>query len=143
VSVVHGFPSLQSGGGPATQLPPAQTSPVEQALPSLHGRVLFVWRQPATASQLSVVQGFPSLQLGAAPPTQAPPAHRSFVVQASPSLQAAVLLAWRQPEAGLQLSSVQGFPSLQLGAAPPTQVPATHRSPVVQASSSLHAAVLF
>ena len=124
------------------QVPPWQTSLV-QALPSLQEAALFEWAQPLAGLQLSSVHTFPSSQLGAAPPTHAPPEQVSGVVQALPSLQEAVLFEWVQPVAGLQLSSVQTFPSSQLGAAPPTHAPAEQVSPVVHALSSLQALVLF
>ena len=64
----------------------------------------------------------------------------SPVVQALPSVHAAVLLAWAQPLAGLQESSVQTLPSSQLRGVPPTQVPALSQvSLVVQKLPSLHA----
>jgi hypothetical protein len=40
-SAVHASPSSHSRGAPATHVPPAHVSPVVQALPSLHGAVLF------------------------------------------------------------------------------------------------------
>jgi hypothetical protein len=40
-SSVQTLPSSQFGAAPPTQTPPAQVSPVVQALPSLHGAVLF------------------------------------------------------------------------------------------------------
>src|SRR5262245_15969890 len=40
-SSVQGFPSLQFGGGPPAQVPAVHTSFVVQALPSLHGALLF------------------------------------------------------------------------------------------------------
>jgi uncharacterized membrane protein len=65
------------------------------------------------------------------------------VVQASPSLHAAVLAVITQPVAGLQLSVVQTFPSSQLSVpVPGWHDPPEQTSPVVQASPSLHAAVL-
>jgi hypothetical protein len=88
------------------------------------------------------VHGLLSLQLSASPPTQAPPPQVSFVVHALPSSQAAVLLVWTQPVAGLQLSSVQALLSLQFGAGPPWQLPAPHVSAVVQALPSSQDAVL-
>jgi len=142
VSVVHGFESLQFGGAPPVQVPLLQTSFVVHAFPSSHAAVLLVLRQPSAVSQVSVVQGFESLQFGAAPPTQAPPLQVSLVVQALPSSQAAVLLVLTQPRTVLQVSVVQGFESLQFGAAPPTQTPALQVSLVVQALPSSHAAVL-
>jgi len=125
-SVVHTFPSLQLGGDPPTQLPfPSQVSWVVQALPSSHGAVLFVRTQPLAGLQESVVQTFPSLQLGGGPPRQCPaPSQVSPVVHALPSLQGAVLFVCTQPLAGLQESVVQTFPSLQLGGGPPRQCPA-------------------
>jgi len=42
LSVVQMLPSLQTTAVPAWQVPPLQVSPVVQALPSLHGAVLFV-----------------------------------------------------------------------------------------------------
>ena len=41
-SFVHGLLSLQLGAGPPAHTPPLHASPVVQALPSLHGLVLFV-----------------------------------------------------------------------------------------------------
>src|SRR2546427_144718 len=111
-------------------------SPVVQALLSLQGLLLSLWKQPEAGLQLSSVQGLPSSQLGAGPPTQLPPPQASPVVQALPSSQGRVLLLWKQPEAGLQPSSVQGLPSLQLAGGPPTQTPAPHVSPTVQALPS-------
>src|SRR5262245_66692831 len=84
-SSVQTFPSLQSGGAPPWQLPPPQVSFVVQALPSLHGAVLFVLTHPMMGSQDSSVQGLPSLQFGAGPPLHVPPPQVSFVVQALPS----------------------------------------------------------
>jgi hypothetical protein len=135
-SVVQRLPSLQSGGGPPRQVPPWQTSPVVQAFPSLHEAVLFVLMQPAAGLQASSVQTLPSLQLGGVLPTQVPPAQTSTVVQALPSLHAAELFVLKQPLAGLQASSVQTLPSLQLGGVLPTQEPPLQTSTVVQALPS-------
>ena len=88
------------------------------------------------------MQPLPSLQLGGAPPTQLPPEQVSLVVQALPSLQGFVLSTCAQPLAGLQLSSVQRFPSLQSGAGPPTQDPPEQVSLVVQAFPSLQGSEL-
>src|SRR5205807_8342832 len=77
---------------------------------------------------------------GGGPPTQAPRAQVSAVVQALPSVQGAVFGVFTQPVAGLQVSSVQTLPSLQLRAGPPTQTPPAQVSAVVQALPSLHAA---
>ena len=142
-SSVQTFPSLQSGGGPPTHEPAEQLSLVVQALPSSQGNVLFTCTQPLAGLHESSVQAFPSLQLGAAPPTQTPPEHVSFVVQALPSLQGLLLFTCTQPLPGLHESSVQTFPSLQLGGAPPTHTPPEHASFVVQALPSLQGLVLF
>ena len=40
--MVHGLLSSQLGAGPPAHTPPLHASPVVQALPSLHGLVLFV-----------------------------------------------------------------------------------------------------
>src|SRR5438128_2704109 len=58
-SVVHTFASLQLGGGPPTQTPPAHASAVVQALPSLQGRVFGVPPTHAAAPSqvLPLMQG--------------------------------------------------------------------------------------
>jgi hypothetical protein len=141
--LVQTLPSSQLVGPPPTHAPPEHVSPEVQALPSLHATVLLVWVQPVDGLQESSVQGLPSSQFGPAPPTQTPPEHASPVVQALPSSQEAALLAYAQPVAGLQESSVQTLPSLQLVGPPLTQLPPEQASPVVQAFPSLHGAVLF
>jgi len=143
LSVVHTLPSSQLGPAPPTQVPPLQVSPVVQALPSLHELLLFVCVHPDAGLQPSVVQTLPSSQLGAGPPTQAPPLQVSAVVQALPSSQELLLFEWTQPVDGAQLSVVQTLLSLQLGSGPPTQIPALQVSPVVQALPSLHDTLLF
>ena len=141
VSVVQTLLSLQTTAVPGWQLPPEQTSPAVHALPSLHGAVLLVWTQPVAGSQLSSVHGLPSLQFSEpVPGWQIPPEQTSPVVHAFPSLHDAALFVWTQPVAGAQESSVQGLPSSQLGAGPPTQAPPEHASLVVQAFPSLQAA---
>jgi hypothetical protein len=142
-SVVQTFPSSQFAGDPPTQLPPKHASPVVQALPSLQGNVLLTCEQPEAGTHESVVQALLSLQSGAGPPTQEPPAQLSLVVHALPSLQGSVLFVCVQPVAGLQPSLVQTLESLQFGAGPPTQKPLAQVSPVVHASPSLHGDVLF
>src|SRR3989442_810545 len=60
VSVVHVFPSLQLSAAPAVHTPAWHVSAPSHTLPSLH-EVPFasaVCLQPATGSQVSVVQGF-------------------------------------------------------------------------------------
>src|SRR5947199_4267911 len=85
----------------------------------------------------------PGAPVARAPPVQAPPLQVSLVVQALPSLQGSVLLPWRQPVVGSQLSSVQRLLSLQLSAGPPAQLPSLQVSLVVQALPSVQGAVLF
>jgi hypothetical protein len=141
-SVVHTLPSSQLTVVPA-QAPPEQTSLPVQAFPSLHTTALLVCAQPLAGVQPSVVQTLLSLQSSAGPPTQAPPAQVSLVVQALPSLHGLELLTCRQPSAESQESSVQRLPSSQSGGGPPTQAPSTQVSLVVQALPSLQAATLF
>ena len=93
-SSVQTLPSLQSTALPAWHLPAAQVSPLVQALPSSQPAVLALCRQPLAGSQLSSVQGLPSLQLCGLPPTQLPFAHMSATVHTLPSSQGAVLLAF-------------------------------------------------
>jgi hypothetical protein len=66
-SVVQTLPSLQSSAGPPTQVPPAQWSPVVQALPSLHVSLLATCVHPVAGLQLSSVQPLLSLQLMGVP----------------------------------------------------------------------------
>jgi hypothetical protein len=142
-SSVHGLPSLQIGGGPPRQVPPLQVSDVVHAFPSLHGAVLFVCAQPVAGLQESSVHELPSSQFRAGPPTQVPPPHVSAVVQAFPSLHAAVLFACVQPVPGMHESSVHGLPSSQLKPPLPAHTPPAQTSPVVQALPSSQGAVLF
>jgi hypothetical protein len=142
LSSVHRLLSSQTGAEPPTQALSAQVSLVVQALPSSQLTELATYTQPETLSQLSSVHRLLSSQTGAEPPTQTLSAQVSLVVQASPSLQLAVLEVKTQPLAGLQLSSVHGLLSLQTGAEPPTQTLAAHVSLVVQALPSLQLAVL-
>src|SRR6266849_3536473 len=142
LSSVQTLPSSQLGAGPPTQVPPLHASLVVQAFPSLHGLVLLVCTQPVCVLQVSGVQTLPSSQLDAGPPTHVPLAQVSLVVQAFPSLHGLVLLICVHPLAGLQASFVQTFPSSQLGAGPPTQVPPLQVSLVVQAFPSLQGLVL-
>src|SRR3989454_108699 len=127
---------------PPARAPPAQVSAVVQALPSVQATVFGVFTQPVAGSHESSVQTFASLQFGAGPPTQTPPAQVSPVVQALPSVQGAVFGVFTQPVAGSQASVVHTLPSLQLRAGPPTQTPPAQLSAVVQALPSLHAATV-
>jgi hypothetical protein len=100
------------------------------------------WAQPLPGAQVSVVQGLPSSQFGPPLPAHEPPEHTSFVVQAFPSLQGAVLFACAHPLAGTQESFVHGFASSQFGADPPTHEPPEHASLFVHALPSSQSAVL-
>jgi hypothetical protein len=141
-SVVHTLPSSQLIGVPP-HTPSEHTSLDVQAFPSLHITLLLVFVQPWAGSQASVVQTLQSLQLGAGPPTQAPPEHVSLVVQAFPSLHGLLLSGCRQPSETSQVSSVQPLLSSQFGAGPPTHIPPEQASFIVQALPSLHRLVLF
>jgi len=117
--------------------PALHRSFVVQAFPSSQEFELLVCTHPV-APHVSLVHGLLSLQLVAVPPAHDPALHRSFAVQALPSVHVAVLFAFTHPEDGAHESSVHTFPSLQFRAAPARQIPAAHRSFVVQALPSLH-----
>ena len=139
LSVVQGLPSLQARSLPGTHWPLAHRSPWVQTEPSSQGSVWLANWQPLALSQLSAVQGLPSLQRLGAPPWQTPPLHASLVVQAVASLHASAELTNAQPELGSQLSAVQGLPSLQVAGLAPVQLPPEQASPVVQALPSSQA----
>src|SRR5207249_4306122 len=128
VSVVHGFASAQVSAVPALHTPVWHVSVPLHAFPSLH-EVPFetaACLQPATGSQVSVVQGLLSLQVSDVPAVQAPAWHVSTPLHTLPSLHevpfgTAVCL---QPAAGSHVSVVQGLASLQLGGVPAVQAPA-------------------
>jgi len=141
VSSVQTFKSLQVKGLPGWQDPPPQVSFTVQAFPSLQEAVLGVYTHPVDGLQESVVHTFESLQTNGVPPWQVPPEQISPVVQAFPSLQDALLGVYTHPVAGLHVSLVHTFESLQTTAVPP-QVPPEQISPAVQAFPSLHDAVL-
>ena len=142
LSVVQLSLSLQSWGVPGVQAPLLQLSLAVHLLPSSHGLVLASNLQPTAAAQLSVVQALLSLQTGAAPPTQLPPAQVSEVVHKLLSLQGELLLTSLQPVAGSQLSDVHSLPSSQLTAMGAVQPPPLQMSPLVQALLSLQIALL-
>jgi hypothetical protein len=75
-------------------------------------------------------------------PMHVPPLHVSVAVQVSPSSQLSVLFVVTQPSETLQVSSVHGLLSSQLGGGPPLHVPPLHVSFVVQALVSSHGSVL-
>jgi hypothetical protein len=104
---------------------------------------LFVKVQLPDLSQASSVQVLLSLQTTGVPAVQWPPAQRSPVVQASPSLQGAVLGALvHAPVCGLQLSVVQTFESSHVFDVP-EQTPPAHWSAKVHALPSSQLRVLF
>src|SRR5207237_6636406 len=72
MTVATGAAGGQTGGGPPTQVPPAQVSAVVQASLSSHGELFAVFTQPVAGSQGSVVQQLLSLQLGAGAATLGP-----------------------------------------------------------------------
>ena len=75
-------------------------------------------------------------------PAHVPPLHVSFVVQALPSSQDAVLFVYTQPVDGSHESSVHGLLSLHTIAVP-AQMPPAHVSFDVQALPSSQDAVVF
>src|SRR5437867_1995280 len=82
-------------------------------------------------------------QTGGGPPTQTPPLHVSFVVQALPSSRGRGLFAWGQPEAGWQGWVLQTVPAAEVGGGPAAQPPPLQASAEVQALPSLQGRVLF
>ena len=128
-----------SVGEPAPQLPPLHVSLFVQALPSEHAAPSLpaTLPQPLTASQVSTVHGFASVQsrfVGV--PAHLPLAHLSLWVQETSSLQLAVLNVGTQPVAGTQVSSVQTSPSLHVNALP-LHKPLAQASALVQALLSV------
>src|SRR5437667_443496 len=75
-------------------------------------------------------------------PVQTPLWQVSLRVQAAPSSQGVVLLVCVPAVAWVQPSVVHTLPALQFAAAPPTQLPPEHVSPVVQALPSSQGFVL-
>jgi len=88
---VQPFPSLQ-------RAPPGEFGVEHSPVAGLHVPTSWHWSSEVQTTAL---------------PTQMPAWHASVSVQALPSLQAMVLLGFRQPSAGSQLSVVQTLPSLQ------------------------------
>src|SRR5262245_15417938 len=140
-SVVHRFPSSQSGGAPPVHWPAAHWSPVVHALPSSHGPLVSVWTQ-TPALQASVVHALPSSQRSAAP-TQRPAVHASPVVHAFASSQAAPsgrVGFEHAPVAGSQVPAAwQWSDATHVTGVPATHVPLSHRSPCVHPLPSLQA----
>jgi hypothetical protein len=115
-SVVHGLLSLQSRAAPALQVPAWQVSAPLQTLPSPHGTPFATagcW-QPATGSQLSVVQALLSLQLSDVPAVHAPAWQVSAPLHTLPSAHEVPFgngVFTHAP--ALHVSKVHGFESAQ------------------------------
>jgi len=107
-SAVHTFPSAQS---------PLTTQVRHPAIG--------VCVQPSAMSQASMVQAFPSLQLGGAPATQVPPWHVSVPLQTSASAHEVPLgsVVCRQPVTVSQVSTVHGLASSQSSGVPAVHAP--------------------
>src|SRR5206468_365217 len=146
MTVATGAAGGQTGGGPPTQVPPAQVSAVVQSSLSSHGELFAVFMQPVAGSHESVVHTLLSSQLRAGPPTQGPPtqtppAQVSAVVQALPSLQGSVFgvppthaAAPSQVLPLMQGLLAQAWPAgsnWQVGEqqSPATRLPSSHCSP--------------
>jgi hypothetical protein len=127
---------------PAMQAPlwqvslPLHTLASGQGVPFRTGAL----EQPKMASQASVVHALPSLQSSAVPAVQDPPWQVSLPLQTLPSLHAVPLgtAVFVHPESGLQASTVQTLPSLQLSAVPAVQVPLWQVSSPLQKLPSRH-----
>jgi hypothetical protein len=111
-------------------------SPLVQPFKSSHAAVLLAKTQPFAGSQLSVVQGLPSLQGVLSPALQVPALQVSLWVHASLSLHGPAAPRCTQPLAGWQLSAVHKLPSSQPTLTGPTHPPFLQPSPLVQASPS-------
>ncbi len=142
LSSVQGFSSLQMTPAPGAHLPPAQVSPVVQALPSSQAELLSVVVQPTAGLQESLVQPLSSLHSMAMPGTHEPALQVSPSVHLEPSSHALVLSVAVQPWPKLQASSVHGLPSSHWVGLPDTQAPAVQVSPLVQGSLSSQPLVL-
>src|SRR5206468_3720794 len=103
--------------------------------PSSHGRLFGLCMQPHERSQLSVVHPLPSSQSRARPPTQAPSAQVSPIVQASPSSQERLFDVCQQPCERSQPSVVHSLPSSQ---APALELPPLHSPAPSQVMASTH-----
>ena len=112
-SSLHGLPSSQPSAAPPTQPPSTHVSPMVHALPSLQGAAFAVYLQPRAASQLSIVQGLPSVQLRGLPPVHAVFQHVSLRVHALPSSHAPPCARCEHPVCASQPSAVHGLPSSQ------------------------------
>jgi len=123
------------------QMPALHTSFVQgllslHSLLTLHGMqpAICVCSQPVSALHESMVQAFPSLQLGAVPGLHVPDWQVSEPLHWSPSLQDAPFarLLCLQPVTASHVSAVQGLPSSQLSGVPARQAPPWHTSAPLQ-----------
>jgi len=141
-SVVQALASSQLGGAPVVQVPLWHVSVPLQGFVSPHG-VPFgsvVCPQPVTASQVSVVHAFPSLQLSGVPAVHTPAWHVSaplHTVASAHDVPLATGECW-QPATASQPSVVHGFPSLQLRGVPAAHTPAWHVSAPLHTVASAH-----
>jgi hypothetical protein len=95
---------------------------------------------PVVVLHVPAVWHWSAVHTTGVPGTHEPAEQWSPVVHAFPSLHDAVLFVCTHPVVVLQLSSVQGFPSLQSGGGPPVQTSVAEQvSAVVQALLSLQA----
>jgi len=141
-STVHGLPSLQLGGVPAVQVPFWQLSAPLHRLPSAQERPFgtAVCLQPVTGSQVSVVHGLPSSQLGGVPGMHVPawqvsaPLHTLASAQEVPFATAVC----SQPLTGRQPSTVHGFASSQLRGVPGAHTPPWQVSLPLHTVASAH-----
>ncbi len=108
LSVVQRLLSLHTVAGPDTHAPVWHLSPLVQALPSEQFAVLFTCLQPATESQLSLVQALPSSQLSVGPAVQSPVLQVSVVVHTLPSASQP-LPSFRLTEAQLPFAGLHWF----------------------------------
>src|SRR5437870_13749641 len=91
-------------------------------------------------SQVSMVHGFPSLQLSAMPCVQLPFWHVSLPLHTLASLHEVPFgtTVCLQPATGSQVSVVHGLASAQVSAVPAVHTPAWHVSVPLHAFPSLH-----
>ena len=116
VSSVQAMPSSQSTVSPV-QAPAEQWSLLVQASLSLQLLLSsLVYSHPLVGSQLSSVQGLPSLQVSDVPDTQNPPLQVSLPLHTSLSLQSSSMVHCWQPvsEASKVVSQSLSWLSLQV-----------------------------
>ena len=143
LSVVQGWPSSQETAVRYAQLPPEHWSPEVHALLSEQvARSLATCLHPLEVTHESVVHVLASSQPRAAPPWHAPFEQLSPVVQALPSSQGPLALAWVQPAIASHASMVHATPSSQPMGLPGTHAPPRQLSPDVQTLLSVQVAAL-